>query len=404
MTEVLNAQSFGPQPVPLIDLTGQYRAIQTEINAAVQRVMTNQTFILGDEVNEFEADVAAYCDSRDAIGCASGSDALLLSLMALEIGAGDEVITTPFSFFATAGAIARTGATPVFVDISPDTFTIDPAAIEAALTRRTRAIMPVHLFGQCADMEPIWRMATHAGIAVIEDACQAIGSEYQGRRAGVLGSTGCFSFFPTKNLGGAGDGGLITTDDAELSRRMRRQRVHGDVGGYNHIDVGINSRLDALQAAILRVKLAHLDSWTEARQKNAARYRHLFAERNFEDALELPFERAGDRHVFNQFTIRARDGQRDALMKGLRDRKIGCNIYYPVPLHLQQCFAQLGYRQGALPQSESAAGEVLSLPIFPELTEAQQDRVVEGIAETLDEISRSKTVAFPINPAASKAA
>lgn len=404
MTEVLNAQTFGPQPVPLIDLTVQYRAIQAEINEAVQRVMTNQTFILGDEVSEFETDVATYCDARDAIGCASGSDALLLSLMALEIGPGDEVITSPFTFFATAGAIARTGATPVFVDICPDTYTIDPAAIEAAITRRTRAIMPVHLFGQCADMEPIWRMATHAGIGVIEDACQAIGSEYRGRRAGVLGSTGCFSFFPTKNLGGAGDGGLITTDDAELSRRMRRQRVHGDVGGYTHVEVGINSRLDALQAAILRVKLAYLDSWSEARQKNAARYRHLFAAQQLEDACELPYERPGDRHVFNQFTIRVRDGQRDAVLQGLRARKIGCNIYYPVPLHLQQCFANLGYSKGSMPQSEAAGCEVISLPIFPELTEAQQDRVMEGLVETLDEISRAKTVAFPINPAASKAA
>lgn len=404
MAEVLNPQNSGPQPVPLIDLTGQYRAIRHEVHEAIQRVMENQTFILGDEVSEFETDVATYCDSRDAIGCASGSDALLLSLMALEIGPGHEVITTPFTFFATAGAISRTGATPVFVDIRPDTFTIDPSAIEAAISRRTKAIMPVHLFGQCADMEPIWRLAVHSGIAVIEDACQAIGAEYRGRRAGVLGSTGCFSFFPTKNLGGAGDGGLITTDDAELSRRIRRLRVHGDVGGYTHVEVGINSRLDALQAAILRVKLAHLDEWSHMRQNNAARYRHLFAEKKLTDALELPFERSGDRHVYNQFTVRVRGGQRDALIKGLRDRKIGCNVYYPVPLHLQDCFQSLGYHSGQLPEAEAAGKQVLSLPIFPELTEEQQDRVVAGVADVLDEIARSRTVAFPVNPASSKAA
>jgi len=403
MTEVFTPSNL-TAPVPLIDLTAQYRTIQPAVTAAVQRVLESQCFILGDEVNELECDAAQYCDARDAIGCASGSDALLLSLMALAVGPGDEVITTPFTFFATAGAIARTGATPVFVDINPETYCIDPVAVDDAITSRTKAIIPVHLFGQCADMDALLRISVKRDVPLIEDACQAIGAEYNGRKAGVLGATGCFSFFPTKNLGGAGDGGLITTDDAELSKRLRRLRVHGDVGGYTHVELGINSRLDAIQAAILRVKLPLLDQWSEARRTNAARYRELFADRGILDDIELPVEKAYGKHVYNQFTVRIRGDRRDALVKGLRERHIGCNIYYPVPLHVQKCFEHLGYEHGDMPESEAASREVVSLPVFPELTEAQAVRVADGLAATLAEIRRSNTVSFPFSLPHTKAA
>lgn len=403
MTEVFTPSNL-TAPVPLIDLTAQYRTIQPEVTAAVQRVLESQCFILGDEVNELECDAAQYCDARDAIGCASGSDALLLSLMALAVGPGDEVITTPFTFFATAGAIARTGATPVFVDINPETYCIDPVAVDDAINSRTKAIIPVHLFGQCADMDALLRISVKRDVPLIEDACQAIGAEYNGRKAGVLGATGCFSFFPTKNLGGAGDGGLITTDDAELSKRLRRLRVHGDVGGYTHVELGINSRLDAIQAAILRVKLPLLDQWSEARRTNAARYRELFADRGILDDIELPVEKAYGKHVYNQFTVRIRGDRRDALVKGLRERQIGCNVYYPVPLHVQKCFEHLGYEHGDMPESEAASREVVSLPVFPELTEAQAVRVADGLAATLAEVRRSNTVSFPFSLPHTKAA
>lgn len=403
MTEVFTPSNL-TAPVPLIDLTAQYRTIQSDVTAAVQRVLASQCFILGDEVNELECDAAQYCDARDAIGCASGSDALLLSLMALEVGPGDEVITTPFTFFATAGAIARTGATPVFVDIDPETYCIDPVAVEDAINSRTKAIIPVHLFGQCADMDALLRISVKHDVPLIEDACQAIGAEYNGRKAGVLGATGCFSFFPTKNLGGAGDGGLITTDDAELSKRLRRLRVHGDVGGYTHVELGINSRLDAIQAAILRVKLPLLDQWSEARRINASRYREMFADRGLLDDIELPVEKAYGKHVYNQFTVRIRGDRRDALVKGLREKQIGCNIYYPVPLHVQKCFEHLGYGHGDMPESEAASREVVSLPVFPELTEVQALRVADGLAATLAEIRRSNTVSFPFSLPQTKAA
>ncbi len=403
MTEVFTPSNL-TAPVPLIDLTAQYRTIQADITAAVQRVLESQCFILGDEVSELECDAAQYCDARDAIGCASGSDALLLSLMAFDVGPGDEVITSPFTFFATAGAIARTGATPVFVDIDPETYCLNPAAVASAINSRTKAIIPVHLFGQCADMDALARISVKHDLPLIEDACQAIGAEYNGRKAGVLGTTGCFSFFPTKNLGGAGDGGLITTDDAELSKRLRRLRVHGDVGGYTHIEIGINSRLDALQAAILRVKLPLLDQWSDARRANAARYHDLFAERGILDDIEMPVEKAYGKHVYNQFTVRIRGDRRDALVKGLREKRIGCNIYYPVPLHLQKCFEQYGYRQGDMPESEAASREVVSLPAFPELTEEQAVRVADGLAATLAEINRASTVSFPFNMPQTKAA
>lgn len=378
------------QPVPLIDLVAQYGTIRDEVQEAVQRVFENQAFVLGDEVANFEQDVARYCDASHSIGCASGSDALLLALMALEIGPGDEVITSPYSFFATASSIVRAGATPVFVDIDPLTYNLDTSQIESAISRRTRAIMPVHLFGQCAEMEPIWRIATQHGLAVVEDAAQAIGAEYHGRKAGVLGSVGCFSFFPTKNLGGAGDGGLMTTDDNDIAARLRRLRVHGDVGGYTHVDVGINSRLDALQAAVLAVKLRHLDTWSEGRRENARRYEQLFEEFGLLDRIGLPGEVVERHHVYNQYTIRVAHDDRDVVLSRLRQRQIGCSIYYPKPLHLQECFASLRYVEGDFPESEKAAAETIALPIFAELGADRQRLVVQNLQQVLAEMDAEK--------------
>lgn len=385
-------------PVPLIDLVAQYETIREEVLQAVERVFASQAFVLGDEVAQFEEQVARYCDASHAIGCASGSDALLLALMALEIGPGDEVITTPYSFFATASAIVRTGATPVFVDIKPDTYNLDPQQIEAAITRRTRAILPVHLFGQCAEMDPIWRIATQHGLAVVEDAAQAIGASYRGRKAGVLGVAGCFSFFPTKNLGGAGDGGLITTDDKDLAARLRRLRVHGDAGGYQHREVGINSRLDALQAAVLSVKLGHLDEWSAARRENARRYSELIDQFGLASQVSIPAELADRHHVYNQFTIRVAGGQRDEVLKRLRERQIGCSIYYPQPLHLQECFSNLRYVAGDFPEAERAANETIALPIFAELGAERQHRVIECLSDILGELATDR--ALPIRIAA----
>ncbi len=372
-----------PDPVPLIDLVAQHRMIEAEIGAAVGRIFAEQRFILGDEVAEFECDVAEYCESREAIGCASGTDALILSLMALDIGPGDEVITSPYTFFATGSAIHRLGAKPVFVDIDPVSFNLDPAAVDAAVTANSKVILPVHLFGQCAEMAPLWQIASKASLTIVEDACQAIGAEYRQRRAGVLGTLACFSFFPTKNLGGAGDGGLVTSNDPVLAKRIRRLRVHGDAGQYEHVEVGLNSRLDALQAAILRVKLRHLDEWTLARQRNAGRYEVLFEEYGLLDAITLPATLPDRRHVYNQYCVRVADGRRDEVLAGLRQRQIGCGIYYPKPLHLQTCFADLGYRAGSLPVAEQAAMETIALPVYPELSEEQQERVVRAIADTL---------------------
>lgn len=375
-----------PSAVPFIDLVAQHQTIAGEIHEAVDRVFASQAFILGDEVAQFEADAARYCDARDAIGCASGTDALLLALMALDIGPGDEVITSPFTFFATAGAIHRVGARPVFVDIDPVSMNLDPHLVEEAVTDQTRAILPVHIFGQCADMEPLWRIAVRRGLSIVEDAAQSIGAEYRGRRAGVLGAVGCFSFFPTKNLGGAGDGGMLTTDDSHLSRRLRRLRVHGDLGGYQHTEVGLNSRLDAVQAAVLRVKLTHLESWTQARRANARRYEELFSQFGLLDLVTLPRELPDSRHVYNQYTIRVKDGRREALLLSLRQQQVGAAIYYPIPLHLQECFRTLGYQRGDLPEAERAAGEVLSLPIFAELGAERQETVVRSIARALGRV------------------
>lgn len=366
-----------PEPVPFIDLVAQHESIAEEIGDAVTRVFAEQKFILGESVADLETAIAEYCDAREAIGCASGTDALILALMGLDIGPGDEVITSPFTFFATASSICRVGARPVFVDIDPQTYNIDPAAVAAAVTPRTRAIMPVHLFGQCADMDPLWRIAAQHDLAIVEDACQAIGASYQNRRAGVLGRVAAFSFFPTKNLGGAGDGGMITTDDHQLAARLRRLRVHGDAGGYRHLEIGLNSRLDALQAAVLQVKLNHLDNWSAARCENAEHYRRLFESRGLHQQFLLPDIQTGCQSVYNQFTIRIPDGRRDAVMEHLRSNGVGCAVYYPQPLHLQECFAWLGAREGQLPISEAASCEVLSLPIFPELKLAQLERVVD---------------------------
>ena len=381
MTVSVPITSHADGPVPFIDLVPQFQAMSGEVLAAVERVLSEQKFILGEEVAALETEIATYCDARHAIGCNSGTDALILALQALDIGPGDEVITTPFSFFATASAICRAGATPVFADIEPDTFNISPQAVEDAVTPQTKAIMPVHLFGQCADMEPLQRIATHHGLAIVEDACQAIGAEYRGRRAGVLGHVGCFSFFPTKNLGGAGDGGMLTTDDAELAKRLKRLRVHGDVGQYDHLELGMNSRLDALQAAVLRVKLQHLDEWTAARQHNAKRYAELFRQSGLTDTLVLPKAAADGRHVYNQYCVRVRHGLRDKVQQELRTRQVGCAVYYPKPLHVQTCFAHLGYRSGQFPEAEAASRSVLALPIYPELPAADLERVVDSLTE-----------------------
>jgi len=365
--------------VPLLDLKAQYRVIKAEVLSAMEAVCDEQGFVLGPRVSAFEESTAQYIGSRYAIGCASGSDALLLSLMAMGVQAGDEVITVPFTFFATAGAISRLGAKPVFVDIQPDTFNIDPKLIEQAITPRTKAIMPVHLFGQCADMAAINEIAKRKKIYVIEDACQAIGAGQQGKRAGVLGDTGCFSFFPTKNLGGFGDGGLITTNDKALADSMSMLRVHGSQVRYLHEAIGINSRLDALQAAVLQIKLKYLDQWTEGRRRNAERYQQLFARTKHTDRVALPPTVPGNFHVYNQFTVRV--AKRDELRAFLKEKGVGTEVYYPLPMHLQQCYRDLGHRKGSFPLSEQAAEEVMSIPIYAELTEAQQAYVVEMIAE-----------------------
>jgi len=378
------------RPVPFIDLVPQFDAMSAEIMSAVEKVFTEQKFILGEEVASLELEIANYCDARHAIGCNSGTDALIIALQALGIGEGDEVITTPFSFFATASSICRVGATPVFVDIEPESFNLDPHAVEEAITPRTKAIMPVHLFGQCCDMDSLWRIALKHDLEIVEDACQAIGAEYQGRKTGVLGSVGCFSFFPTKNLGGAGDGGMMTTDDPELAQRLKCLRVHGDVGQYEHVEVGMNSRLDALQAAVLRVKLRQLDAWTIARQKNAAVYGEMFRHEGILDTIMLPKIGPNRRHVFNQYCIRVRHGHRDHLQQQLKARKIGCAVYYPKPLHVQTCFKHLGYRPGQFPQSEAASREILALPSYPELPESDQSRIVSSVTEICHELRASR--------------
>ena len=372
-----------PISVPALDLKAQYRALRDELEPVILAVVESQYFVLGPEVAGFEAEAAAYCEAGHAIGCASGSDALLLPLMALDIGPGDEVITSPYSFFATAGAIWRTGARPVFVDIDPETYNLDPRRIEAAITPRTRAIIPVHLYGQVAEMGPINRVARAHDLTVLEDAAQAIGATDRGRKAGTLGTAAAFSFYPSKNLGGFGDAGMVTTDDPELARRVARLRVHGMEPKYVHHEVGFNSRLDALQAAVLRVKLRHLDAWTVARREVADRYRRLVQAAGLDDAVTLPVERPGLGHVYNQFVIRVAESARDGLRAHLAERRVGTEVYYPIPLHLQTCFAPLGHRPGDFPEAEAAARQTIALPIYPELTEEAQRHVVGSIAEYL---------------------
>ncbi|MDB4637285.1 MAG: DegT/DnrJ/EryC1/StrS family aminotransferase [Planctomycetaceae bacterium] len=379
------AHPASSEPVPLIDLAAQYAPIADEVMETVTEVFSSQRFVLGDEVTALEEEIATYVDARYAIGCASGTDALILALMALDIGPGDEVITSPFTFFATASSIHRVGAKPVFVDIKPETFNLDPEKIEAAITPNTKAIMPVHIFGQCAEMDPLWRIAVKHGLQIVEDAAQAIGAKYRGRSAGVLGTIGCFSFFPTKNLGGAGDGGMITTDDKELAKRMMRLRVHGDVGGYEHVEVGLNSRLDALQAAVLRIKLRHLESWSTARRTNSEKYRELFDQYGLDGYFDRPEIYADRKHVFNQYTVRVPNGHRDAVVQYLRDRQVGCGIYYPKALHLQTCFEYLGYKSGDFPEAEKACLEVMSLPIFSELTDSQLETVAQTLCDAAAE-------------------
>jgi dTDP-4-amino-4,6-dideoxygalactose transaminase len=368
------------QPVPALDLKAQYQSIRQEIDQALKGVIESQYFILGPEVAALEAEIARYCGAAHAIGCASGSDALLLPLLALGIGPGDEVITTPYSFFATAGAVWRTGARPVFVDIEPDTFNIDPTRLEAAITSSTKAIIPVHLYGQTADMDPILSVAHAHNLPVLEDAAQAIGAEYHGRRAGTIATVAAFSFYPSKNLGAFGDGGMVTTNDADLASRIARLRVHGMEPKYVHHEVGFNSRLDALQAAVLRVKLRHLDRWTEGRRHVASRYRFLFESYGLSDTVQLPVERPDHFHAYNQFVVRVPSAARDPLRAYLTELRIGTEIYYPIPLHLQDCFAALGHKPGDFPRSESAAQQTIALPIYPELSEEAQHVVVGAIA------------------------
>lgn len=365
--------------VPLLDLKLQYAELRAEIEPAVAELMASQQFILGPRVAEFECAVAGYCGVRYAVGVSSGTDALLISLMAEGIGPGDEVITTPYSFFATAGSIARLGARPVFADIDPVSFNINPALVEERISPRTRALLPVHLYGQLADMASLVEIARRRGLALIEDAAQAIGAEHGGRRAGAFGDYGCFSFFPSKNLGGFGDGGLVTTNDESRWKHVLRLRNHGMEPKYYHSEVGGNFRLDALQALVLGIKLRHLERWHAARQRNAERYAGLFEASGLlrRGLVRLP-QRVTDRPVWNQYVIRA--ARRDELAAALKAAGIGHEIYYPVPLHLQRCFAHLGYREGDFPESERAARETLALPIYPELTEAQQAAVVDAIA------------------------
>jgi dTDP-4-amino-4,6-dideoxygalactose transaminase len=367
--------------VPLLDLQAQYLPIREAVLAAITRVCDSQRFIMGPEVEGLERELAAMLEVKDAVGVSSGTDALLAAMMALNIGPGDEVITSTYSFFATAGCVARLGARPVLVDIDPVTYNLDPAAVAAAITPRTKAIIPVHLYGCSAEMAPILETAARAGVAVIEDAAQAIGTRYHGRPVGGLGTIGCFSFFPSKNLGAFGDGGFVTTNDPALAHRLRLVRNHGAEPKYFHKFIGANFRLDALQAAVLRVKLPHLAAWTEARRRNAARYRDLLAPLVVKGQVELPVEPDGLYHIYNQFVIRLAD--RDRVKAALDARHVGTEIYYPVPFHLQECFAYLGCKKGDFPNAEEAADHTLALPIYGELSEAQQQYVVDSIAQAV---------------------
>jgi dTDP-4-amino-4,6-dideoxygalactose transaminase len=366
--------------VPLLDLKEQNQSLRPEIEAALGRVLDTNGFILGAEVAALENELAEYCGTKYAVACASGSDALLLSLMAFDVGDGDEVITTPYSFFATVSAITRLGAKPIFVDIDPRTYNLDVSQIESKITERTKAIQPVHLYGQCAAMEELREISGKYGVPLVEDAAQAIGAEEYGKRAGAMSEIGCFSFYPSKNLGGMGDGGFMTTDDDELAQKLFALRVHGSFERYYHKWVGLNSRLDGFQGAVLRVKLPHLDSWSNKRKENAEYYRRMFTDAGLTEQITLPFERENVRHIYNQFVIRVPE-RRDELREFLNGNGIGSDVYYPVSLHLQECFAYLEYRKGDYPESEKASRETLALPIYPELKRGQMEYVVDKIGD-----------------------
>jgi len=369
--------------IPLLDLRAQYAPLKEQILAEIAAICDSQRFILGEKVETFERELAAYCRSGAAVGVSSGSDALLIALMAEKVGPGDEIITTPFTFFATVGAIVRAGAKPVFADIDPVTFHLDPAEAAKKITPRTRGIIPVHLFGQAADMDPLVELAKAHGLFIIEDACQAIGAEYKGRRVGTFAEYGAFSFFPSKNLGCFGDGGAVSCDTEERAKLLKIFRNHGQSKTYIHEYVGGNFRIDALQAAVLSIKLRYLDQWSAARQKNAETYRKLFAAAGIgEDQIVLPGTAPYPvRHIYNQFCIRVKNGRRDALKQCLADAGIGCAVYYPLSLHLQECFRELGGKPGDFPVSEKTTGEILALPIFGELSEVQLEYVVHTIAK-----------------------
>lgn len=368
--------------VQLLDLASQYRKIKKEVLREVTKVCDSQHYVLGKNVSGLETEIASYCGSKFAVGVASGTDAILLALMAAGVGVGDRVITTPFTFFATAGSIARLGAIPIFLDIHPQTYNINPDILESYLKKNSKkgikAVIPVHLYGQCADMAPINRVARKYNLKVVEDAAQSIGAEYRGKRAGSLGDMGCFSFYPTKNLGCFGDGGMVTTDNEKLAEKLKMLRVHGSKVRYYHDAVGANSRLDELQAAILRVKLKYLDSWTRGRIKNAERYDSLFRKAGIKEAA-LPYVQEGNLSVYNQYVVRV--PKRDELRTYLSGVGVGTEIYYPLPLHLQKCFKYLGYKKGDFPVSERSAKEALALPIYPELRESEQKYVVSSIAD-----------------------
>lgn len=364
--------------VPMLDLSEQYQGLKSEVLEVLDGVMSSSRFILGDNVKKLEADVAKYSNVKHGIGCGNGSDAIHIALQALGVGPGDEVITTAFTFFATGGAIARAGATPVYVDIDPVTFNIDPSKVEAAITEKTKAIIPVHLYGQMADMESLAKIAEKHNLAIVEDAAQAIGAKHNGKSVGELGTAATYSFFPTKNLGAYGDGGMVVTDNDDVAEKCRVIRVHGSKPKYYHHVLGYNSRLDELQAAVLNVKFPHLDKWSEMRRKNADTYTSLLKEK-VGDHVVTPVEKEGNYHVFHQYTLRVEN--RDELQKFLQDQGVSTMIYYPLPLHVQPVFQELGYKEGDLPITEKAAKEALSLPMFPELKREQQEYVVEKIAE-----------------------
>jgi len=384
-----------PRGVPLLDLNRQHAPLKDQIAASLGRVWDTGAFVLGPEVKQLEANVAQCCQTRHAIGCASGSDALLLALMALEIGPGDEVILPSFTFFATAGAVTRLGARPVFADIDPATFNLAPEAVQRLVRPATKAILPVHLFGLCADMDALGRIARSAGIPLVEDCAQAIGAEFDGHRAGSMGAAGCLSFYPTKNLGGAGDGGMLVTNDDGMAQRLRLLRVHGMEPRYYHKVVGINSRLDSFQAAVLNVKFPCLDDWTRRREANARRYDALFVAAGLDRILVLPRHSTRCRHVWNQYVVRVPNAQRDRMRAFLAESKIGTEVYYPLGLHSQECFRELGYAPGDLPETERAAQEVLALPIFPELTADEQAFVVDRMAAFFRSAPRGHALSGP---------